>query len=143
MTTTLYIVKGQDGALITGTFENLADAVLAAAGSDGWGAEYARDENGAMRLYSSRGRIGNNDYFRRDSDAFYPESKLSDDAAAIDDLASQVVARGALHSKHKLTLVALIVDAKGIVSHIDGQTVEDISAETETSVADVRAYYCR
>lgn len=93
-----YIVS-VDGETVC-TRDNLSDAVLAAAGYDGWGALYRRDDDGYMRLYSSQFHIGNNIYIPRDSDAFFAVSDLSDDSEAMLDVATQVYKSGVLHSRY-------------------------------------------
>jgi hypothetical protein len=139
--TTKYQVIGQVGEPIGSQDNTLRDAVLAAAGHNGWGAQYARDDEGAMRLFSSRGHIGNNPYCRLPEDAFFPSSDLKDDGAAEDDVAAQVFKRGALHSRYKLDIVMLTYDDANVLTHVDGRAVEELAAEAEQSVEDVRRYY--
>lgn len=94
----IYLIN-VDGETVC-TANNLSDAVLAAAGYDGWGALYRRDDDGRMRLYSSRFHIGNNIYIPRDSDAFFDVSGLLDDDDAMLDVATQIYKRGVFHSRY-------------------------------------------
>jgi hypothetical protein len=75
---------------IISNHSRLCDAILAGAQDDGHGAEWARDEDGHMRLYYTRQRIGNNPYIRFAHDAHIQYSKLQNDVDAIDELAEMI-----------------------------------------------------
>lgn len=136
-----YQVLNENGGTICGQDNTLRDAVLSAAGHDGWGAEYARDSEGAMRLFSSHDYIGNNTYNRQADDAFAPSSDLADDGAAEDDVAAQVFKRGVLHSRYRLEIVMLTYNDADVLTHVDGRAVEELAAEAEQSVENVRRHY--
>lgn len=119
-----YTIKGAYGEVLDSGFDRLADAVLRAAGWDGHGSEFKRGEDGRMRLYGGWKHIGNNPYHPKDSEAFYPESDLADDDRAKDQVAREVWARGVLHSKFSLEIVA-IEWAGGEISKIGDEGVDD------------------
>ena len=125
-TTTKFQVRNCHGAIET--HDTLSAAVLAAAQEDGYGSVYQRDDDGVMRLYSSRKHIGNNNYFPKDDEAFQAESILADDDAAENDVAEQILKRGVFHSKHELDIAKLTFE-NGILTHVDGKTVEDMLAD--------------
>lgn len=135
---TKYQVRDTNGVVATRT--TLRDAVLAAASDDGYGAVFQRDENGAMRLYSSRKHIGNNIYFPAPNEAFSAESSLSDDTLAENDVAEKVLSGGVLLSRHSLEVVVLNFNDE-ILSDVDGKAVIDIAEEMDISVEDVRKIY--
>lgn len=90
-----YVLLNQHGELVDEGFTSLASAVLAAAQYDGYGAEFARDAEGSMRLYRSQRHIGNNPYRRQERDVFIDgESDLADDGEAIAAVAAEI------HKKH-------------------------------------------
>lgn len=122
------------------TQNNVRDAVLAAAGYDGYGAVYKRDENGAMRLYSSRTHIGNNIYFPKPNEAFAAESMLNDDELAEIAVAIDVMTSGVLHSNKTLE-IAVLTFKNDLLTDVDGKSVEALAEEWDVDVSDVRKMY--
>lgn len=109
--TTRYFVLDANGEVIYGPEPVLSVAVEAAASYDGFGACYQRDEAGRMRLYSSARHIGNNPYFPAEADMFIMSASYrKDDAAAIAEVAAQVVKGGVFHSRYDLEVVAVTFD---------------------------------
>jgi hypothetical protein len=105
----------------------LCDAILAGAQDDGYGAEWARDEDGHMRLYYTRQRIGNNPYIRFDHDAHIQYSRLQNDVDAINELAEMInKAHGVLHGSwsHEIGIAKLRYD-----KHANLVKVNDLSLE--------------
>jgi len=90
-------IRDNNGSIGSPT-ASLRDAVLEAAAHDGYGSVYQRDEEGAMRLYSSSRHIGNNPYTPKASDAFFACSSIADDELAEIDVASQIFKGGLFHS---------------------------------------------
>lgn len=89
--------------------ETLHDAVRAAARSDGWAADWARDDDGTMRLWSSKRHIGNNAWSRtwRDNSVCWTiaGSDLADDDAAIEACAAELLrASPTLHYRHDIRI---------------------------------------
>lgn len=118
-----YFVEDNAGDIVDGPNVELSDAVLAAAGYDGWGACYQRDEAGEMRLYSSRNHLGNNAYFPTDGEAFFPSSDKTNDDEAIAEVAQEVFKRGVFHSRYTMSIVTVTYDAAGNVETINGDTL--------------------
>ena len=137
-TVTKFQVRDTNG--VVETCVTLPNAVLAAVGEDGYGAVFQRDENGAMRLYSSRKHIGNNIYFPDTNEAFSAESNLAEDDAAKLEVAEQVLKAGVLHSRHTLEIV-LLTFAGDSLTEVDGKTIAEIAAEMDVSIEDVRNIY--
>lgn len=143
MAKTFYQITAEDGSLHGRPLDNLAAAVLEAAQHDGYGAVYQRDEAGAMRLYSSARHIGNNPYFPEEHDHFYESSTLADDDAAIIELAAALYRRGILHSRHILRISELTYTENNQLTHVDGETLEDIAAACDSTADDVRRHWDR
>ena len=125
---------------------DLRGAVLEAAGHDGWGAAFQRDESGAMRLYSSRSHLGNNPYFPAEDDAFQASSDLIDDDAAEADVAEQIRSKGVLHSRYRELEIVELTFEGDVLTHIDGRTPEEIIAQDfdgdeDTTVEMIRGLY--
>jgi len=117
-----YFVLDANGEVIYGPEPDLSVAVEAAASYDGFGACYQRDEAGRMRLYSSARHIGNNPYFPIEADRFIMSASYrKDDAAAIAEVAEQIVKGGVFHSRYNLDIVAVTYDPAGEVETIDGE----------------------
>lgn len=121
--TVSYFVEDQSGEIVGGPYSELAAAVLAAATYDGWGGRFQRDETGDMRLYSSKGHIGNNTYFPAEGEEFFPASSKADDSEAIAEVALEVFKRGVLHSRYQMEIVTVTYDAAGQVETINGDTL--------------------
>ena len=122
--TTRYFVLDANGEAIYGPEPALSVAVEAAASYDGFGACYQRDEEGRMRLYSSARHIGNNPYFPVEADVFIMSASYrKDDAAAIAEVAAQIVKGGVFHSRYNLDIVAVTYDPAGEVETVDGVTL--------------------
>lgn len=119
-----FFVEAEDCRIVSGPHETLADAVLAAATHDGYGAAYARDGNGNMRLCSSGRHIGNNVYTPTERDAFAPASALPDDDEAIAQVAERIYRHGALHSHYKMGIVEVSYDDAGKILTIGNETLE-------------------
>lgn len=134
-------------------FDRLADAVLAAAGHDGYGAEYLRmnddgeiDPTAPLRLFSSPRHIGNNPYFPEWRHRFYPCSAKPDEEAARDEVAAELWKEGLLHSQFNkpgsgMEIFALEYDDAGRLQVVDGQTVEQLAQDAESDADAVRRYY--
>ncbi|MDR1853470.1 MAG: hypothetical protein LBR05_00995 [Azoarcus sp.] len=129
--------------------DTLTEAVLEAAGEDGYGARFLRmDDDGniapenPMRLFSGRHHIGNNPYIPQPADAFAPESTLEDDFAAMAEVAQKVYAGGVLHSKYAPEIRELTY-TDGVLTHVDGVTLEQMAEDLDTTVDDIRDYWDR
>lgn len=118
-----FFVEGQSGDIVSGPHLNLATAVLEAATYDGWGGCFQRDEAGDMRLYSSKGHIGNNTYFPAEGDEFLPASSKTDEGEAIAEVALEVFKRSVLHSRYQMAIVTVTYDNAGQVETINGDTL--------------------
>lgn len=121
-------VMNESGEPIGQACDSLREAVLDAAAHDGWGACMQRDDEGDMRLYSSRYHIGNNPYLPRPRDAFSAWSSLPDDDAAEAQLAEEVRKNGVLHSRYRLKIIELTYDGQ-LLTHIDGRSLKTIIRE--------------
>ena len=89
--------------------EHLHRAVLAAARSDGWAATWARDDDGTMRLWSSKRHIGNNTWHHTWSDNSacwtIAGSDHPEDGAAIEACAAELLrVSPTLHYRHEITV---------------------------------------
>lgn len=139
-----YFVARQSGDIVGGPYSELATAVLDATTYDGWGGRFQRDEAGDMRLYSSKGHIGNNTYFPAEGDEFFPASSKTDDGEAIAEVAQEVFKRGVLHSRYQMSIVTVTYDAAGQVETIDGETLaarnEYMDDPTEASTQDAKTF---
>lgn len=140
-TATKFQIRSNNGVI--DTHNSIVDAVLAAAGHDGWGARFLRDDEGLMRLFSSFGHIGNNDYIPNlDRDGWRKASSVMiDDDAAIADVANQIYfGSDALHSRYDLEIVTLnyINDE---LTMVDGKPVSEIAEDMDISVEDVCGIY--
>lgn len=102
-------------------------AVLFAAQYDGWGAEFARDDEGRMALRQSNRHIGNNDWFAKGTEpALFGEfSSDEDDEDAIEQVVELLIMK--IDQLHKLMAVETLMDyIKGrlqlAVDEFDGDT---------------------
>lgn len=139
-----YFVENQAGDIVGGAYSELATAVLDAATYDGWGGCFQRDESGDMRLYSSKGHIGNNTYFPAEGDEFFPASSKTDEGEAIAEVALEVFKRGALHSRYQMAIVTVTYNAAGQVETINGDTLaarnEYMDDPAEASAQDAKIF---
>ncbi|MGL4232010.1 MAG: hypothetical protein ACRCWJ_11665 [Casimicrobium sp.] len=141
-----YQVRNYETGDVYGSAPDLQGAVLVAASADGYGAVYQRDEQGEMRLYSSGRHIGNNVYYPVESDAFAAFSALPDDAAAITEVAQQVYDSGILHARFQNLEIVALTFTDGLLTHVDGRTLDQIQSEDycgdeDFSAAVIRALY--
>jgi hypothetical protein len=145
MATTKYQVRNPNDTSDRETHPTLEEAVLCAASHDGWGAAYQRDDDGVMRLYSSRRHIGNNPYILHEGDASYAGSSLDDNTDAINELASEIYAKGVLHSKYSyLGIAQLEYDDVGVLTRADSVPISKLVEnfdDPEIDEAVVRAMY--
>lgn len=146
-TLTKYQVEHQDGSKLGQKHGSLVDAVLEAAGHDGFHARFERmDDEGniaptnAMRLFSGSKHIGNNPYVPDPRDAFGFESALLDDEAAMAEVAQKVYMSGVYHSRYKLDIVELTY-ADGVLMQVGKQSVERLAEDADSSVEAVRKYW--
>lgn len=148
---TKFQVKNNNG-LIGSPHDTLVDAVLEAAGHDGFHACFERmDDNGnispdnPMRLFSGRVHIGNNPYYPSPEDAFGPESRLTDDDVAMAEVADEVYRHGVLHSKYNQPRNAIEICQlsylDGRLTHVDGVALEEHAENSDSSVDSVREYW--
>ncbi|MDA8256545.1 MAG: hypothetical protein M0Z99_13045 [Betaproteobacteria bacterium] len=139
-----YFVESQSGEIVGGPYSELATAVLDAATYDGWGGRFQRDEAGDMRLYSSKGHVGNNNYFPAEGDEFFPASSKTDEGEAIAEVALEVFKRGVLHSRYQMAIVTVTYDNAGQVETINGDTLtarnEYMDDPAETSAQDAKTF---
>lgn len=135
MTNTVFqAVLTDTGALLGRPVPTLREAVLEAARYDGWGALFERmDYQGfvhksfPMRLFSSKGFLGNNAYLPLPQDAFSTASSTHpDDTVAQDEVAAQVLAAGVLHSKYRLSVDEFTFDDKGTLQAVNGKPLAGI-----------------
>lgn len=86
-----YVVTHDDDVL--GHDLTRRDAILLTARYDGWGAEFARDDDGVMALRTSGKHIGYNPWHARGTEKplFGFTSSLEDDEAAITELEGQLI----------------------------------------------------
>lgn len=139
-----YFVENQAGDIVGGPYSELATAVLDAATYDGRGGRFQRDESGDMRLYSSKGHIGNNTYFPAEGDEFFPASSNADEGEAIAEVAQEVFKRGVLHSRYQMGIVTVTYDAAGQVETINGDMLaarnEYMDDPAEASAQDAKTF---
>jgi hypothetical protein len=122
--------------------DSLSEAVLIAASHDGYGAMYARDEDGSMCLYSTDRHWGNNVCEKSDCTPFHPDSDLTNDEAAIEDVANKINNSGLMHSRYTMGIEKLIFE-NGVLIEADNTTVAESYAECcdpeETTIDEWRA----
>jgi hypothetical protein len=144
MIETRFQVHNANGIITNHDYSSLRDAVLGAARHDGWGAMYQRDEEGVMRLFSSKYHIGNNPYRPQKDDAFQAESLCQRDDEAETDVAEQILKSGVLHSRYSdLEIIKLTYDC-GVLTHIDGRALAEVVAELddgEIGMDTIRTWY--
>lgn len=142
--TVRYFVESQFGDIVGGPYSHLATAVLDAATYDGWGGRFQRDEAGDMRLYSSKGHLGNNTYFPAEGDAFFPSSSNTDEGEAIAEVALEIFKRCVLHSRYQMSIVTVTYDSAGQVETINGDTLaarnEYMDDPAEASAEDAKTF---
>jgi hypothetical protein len=115
-----YVVTHDDDVL--GHDLTRRDAILMIARYDGWGAEFARDDEGLMALRRSDKHIGNNPWHARGNEKplFGYRSSLENDEAAIEELETGLIS--IIHCLHRL------VDVETHAKHIEEMLTAELEA---------------
>jgi hypothetical protein len=132
-----------DSGPVTDLSTSLVRVVTQAAGSDGYGVCWERDDEGQMRLYTSRRHLGNNPYIPRPEDASFEASALVDDDAAKEMVAKEIAKRGIFHSRWSkgMTLDTLTFDDDNKLTHISDVSVEQLAEDLDCPIGEVGKSY--